>query len=50
MELLDVFILDFLYPFYCYLRRLSKSLKELASFKVAVVMQHFILLLKLASF
>lgn len=40
-----VFVLDLLYPFYCYLRKLFKSLKELASSKIAVVIQHFIIII-----
>ena len=39
-----VFILDLLYPFCCYLRKLFKHLKELASSKIAMVVQHFIII------
>lgn len=44
MELFQyVCVLDSLYPFRCYLRKLFKSLKELASSKVAVAIQHLII-------
>lgn len=47
MELIrHVFVLDLLYSFYCYLRKLFKSLKELASSKPVVVIQHFIIIFK----
>ena len=40
-----LFILDLLYPFCCYLRKLFKHLKELASSKIAMVVQHFIIII-----